>query len=245
MATHFVFLVCTSDQVVLDRDRVWADGEFDDHVVQLHKEVCNLYKNSDIEIDRSIVFTDGKALIMARGRNQRNPSDDGVHVAADLCQTIEATTQRLLRAHQDQIPLSEIPHAKAIWRTNRVAWSIAQRGSTMVFLPETPHQMTYNPVDPQSLPRTSRPVHEFTVEIGDREVVGCRCAGGPQAEMFVGDDLSEVIISLRGNHPEIAARMPVAEAQDLWRGTTTITTTIQIAGNGLPRVVGRILVTRK
>lgn len=245
MTKPFVLLAFKSDRVVLDNDRIWADGSFDSFVINVHKQLCGLFKNSGIEIDSAIVFADKTAFIMARSRSQLGLLEQDLHDAAGWWEMVEAATQRLLKAHDARIPSSEQSIAEAIRRTNAVAWKMAQQGTRMTFLPGTAHARDFIPVDPLLLPRRAEPVQAYTVDIRNREVVGCRCASGTHADLFDDDGLNEIIISLRGDHPEVAVRMAIAEAQELWRGTTTIDATISVIGKGIPRVTGGFRVARR
>lgn len=155
----------------------------------------------------------------------------------------EDVAKRYAEAMRLGTPIRRTKLDKQMLRLNSQAWMANQFGWNLVMFPEERFGWCVEPVDPTTLECEAPEEKSKHVIVGARVLGAYEQTGGVQLDLFMGERIDWIVV-LDHEIGQIRHQMKRSSGQDINRGITYLSATVEGLAGEIPRVIGDIKLVR-
>jgi len=201
----------------------------------------NLFASYKVALDGELTFGPGEVLVSDSELENRALPMPQIELHSAVVETlvfVEEVKKRFGLAYESQTPVERTPAERHMLAFNKAAFALSQRNGHYFFLPGTPSEQQYVPVEPRSL-ECPEPIESKIVHVERAIVTGARDADGGQMQLpYNGKVEVKGLISLQHGVPEVLHPTTLDEGQSCWKKVTRMTADVLVERGKISRVIG-------
>lgn len=256
MASNFyldTFGIFTTDVIGFENE-IGVDGKFGVPIVDIHQDWGFILKAmSGINTHEIIYLTNGKALLRAVTGVDflvANQALSDTQKLSELVESIELafvkTIAKASRHFKDGGIREFSDLERKILSLNKSLWEVRNKFEGRIFIfPDSPACRELHPSDPSKL-KIDKARKETELDLTDVILLGAYSCSEVTPDFYENNinPLVDVVLRVAHEIPELKTRMPLLEAQQIWKGIVRISCKVRIINNKLAEIIGDIQISK-